>query len=131
MLAERLGMRTHGGGPHAQRAAEWFVKWWREKGGLISASSALAPTTGGQRPPRMGWGFDFEWAVDETGENNSDAVQKKMEECIDAYLKDAEEVERFRGGISATQEKKLEKEAAALKRATKVQTQAKRAGWRR
>ncbi|KAJ7686692.1 P-loop containing nucleoside triphosphate hydrolase protein [Mycena rosella] len=40
-LARRMGMVKKGAAPDVRRAAVYFVRWWREEGGLISASSAL------------------------------------------------------------------------------------------
>ncbi|KAH9847452.1 hypothetical protein C2E23DRAFT_499488 [Lenzites betulinus] len=36
-------MLKRGGVPDLARAAVWFIKWWREEGGLASAVNAAAP----------------------------------------------------------------------------------------
>jgi hypothetical protein len=41
-LARRLGMLGRGGVRDIQRAADWFVRWWREDGALLSARAPLA-----------------------------------------------------------------------------------------
>lgn len=40
-LARRMGMLKRGGEVDLTRAAVYFVKWWREEGGLLSATSGL------------------------------------------------------------------------------------------
>jgi len=86
-LATRLGMLQRGGERDLHRAAVWFVKWWREEGGLISAktlpqfrqylesepsspqslptgpSNSLTGPSSTTHTARVGWGFDFEWDV--------------------------------------------------------------------
>jgi mitochondrial GTPase 1 len=42
VLARRLGMLGRGGVRDTQRAADWFVRWWREDGALLSARAPLA-----------------------------------------------------------------------------------------
>lgn len=116
-------MLQRGGIKDTRRAAVWFIKWWREEGGLLSASAPeditwpspspspsttdLFPTTltPSNLPPtqRKGWGFDFEWTVTKGEEVD---VQRKMEECIDLYLRGTEEEESEGADISSTQEKK-------------------------
>jgi hypothetical protein len=110
----RLNMLLRGGEKDTVRAAKWFVEWWRNEGGLVSASVPESLPTGsdGTHAPllRRGWGFDFEWTVDGsmncTGPAFESAVQSKMEECIDESLRAASEDERSGGGISMTQERK-------------------------
>jgi len=104
-------MLKRGGIPDLARAAEWFVTWWREDGGLIAAARAPAPDCASMsHSTRRGWGFDLEWTVDdEVAGRIEDAtiVQKKMEDVIDEYLSnvDVEENE-----VSSTQGKKRLKE---------------------
>ncbi|KII87590.1 hypothetical protein PLICRDRAFT_640798 [Plicaturopsis crispa FD-325 SS-3] len=114
LLGQRLGMLKRGGERDRTRAAVWFVKWWREEGGLLSASAPFFP--GGELGDmhRRGWGFDFEWSV--TGREGARETQGKMEECIDAYLEATELEEMGGGGLSGTQEKKREWEEKAQKR---------------
>lgn len=113
-LAIRLNMLLRGGEKDTVRAAKWFVEWWRNEGGLVSASVPENLPTGsdGTHTPllRRGWGFDFEWTVD-ASMNSADggfesAVQMKMEECIDESMRAAREDERSGVGISTTQERK-------------------------
>jgi mitochondrial GTPase 1 len=164
-------MLRRGGVPDAQRAAAWFVRWWREDGAVAYARAAL-PSAREGGGGRAGWGFDLEWeiphvmaeehendlemadSVDEKsqsrergdvnheGDNQSDItsmtiesadagegnirrsssprerlegassydVQRKMEECIDAYVRNAENEEAGGGDVSLTQTKKRETE---------------------
>jgi len=114
LLARRLGMVKRGNIADLQRAAVWFVHWWREDGGAVYAST-LEPTSI-QRPQRAGWGFDLEWDVSPTDVSQGQSVQKKMEECIDEYTKNALQEQCEGGGISSTQEKKREHEEKVAKR---------------
>jgi mitochondrial GTPase 1 len=112
-LAQRMGMVKRGAELDLARAAVYFVQWWREEGGLISASPALQAgaflTPESTRCLVRGWGFDFQWHLGPNDlPSNIDGeaimVQEKMEECIDEYLRNAE-----RDGmedVSATQMKK-------------------------
>ncbi|TFK73451.1 P-loop containing nucleoside triphosphate hydrolase protein [Pluteus cervinus] len=94
-LAQRMGMIRRGAQPDLSRAAVYFIRWWREEGGLLAASSAFLPATkrlglgqgqgrGAQvsmegdiatpieqtgsslLPASQGWGFDFEWDLQPT-----------------------------------------------------------------
>ncbi|KAJ7927570.1 P-loop containing nucleoside triphosphate hydrolase protein [Mycena leptocephala] len=66
-LARRMGMVGKGATPDMRRAAFHFVRWWREEGGLISASSALQVADpsfqGAVTAITHGWGFDLEWQL--------------------------------------------------------------------
>ncbi len=108
-------MLKRGGIPDTSRAAVWFIKWWREEGGLASASAPALPTslaTSGLESCRRGWGFDLEWdvATSEAGRYGEAAIQAKIEGCIDAFEAAALEDERDGSTISSTQEKKRMKE---------------------
>ncbi|EGN92858.1 hypothetical protein SERLA73DRAFT_190431 [Serpula lacrymans var. lacrymans S7.3] len=138
-VGQRLGMLKRGGELDTVRAAKWFVKWWREEGGLISASAPPVLSLGPERsqplqstPLRRGWGFDFEWTVDESQDSGLDlnsVIQGKMEECIDASLKNTAEEERLGDRISSTQEKKRNWQEQQAKRAarSKAKLSARRA----
>ena len=104
-------MLRRGGERDVGRAASWFVKWWREEGGLASAS-APAPG-GGSDEARAGWGFDLEW-TSTPGKDGS--VQTKMEECIDSYLVSVVEEEQE---VSPTQVKKMVLKERMAKRMAK------------
>ncbi|KAI0642578.1 P-loop containing nucleoside triphosphate hydrolase protein [Trametes meyenii] len=115
ILAQRLCMLKRGGIPDTSRAAVWFIKWWREEGGLASAAAPALPTSTqdlGPRDYRRGWGFDLEWSVDtaEARRYDEELIQAKMEDCIDRFEEAAKEEEREGGAISSTQEKKIAKE---------------------
>ncbi|OJT13135.1 hypothetical protein TRAPUB_10290 [Trametes pubescens] len=115
LLARRLCMLKRGGIPDTPRAAVWFIKWWREEGGLASAAAPALPAYAlgeGVQSYRRGWGFDFEWDVNgaEAGRYDEALIQAKMEDCIDRVEKAAKEEERDGGAISSTQEKKRAKE---------------------
>jgi len=94
------------------RAASRFVRWWREEGGLLAASTsaqvdAAALNGTDAQLITQGWGFDFQWQVtrEEMG-NQNELARKKMEECIEKYLVESEREERDEDHISATQRKK-------------------------
>ena len=49
-----------------ERAAVWFVKWWRGEGCAKTGGEGEWVATSGERAEevvRGGWGFDFEWEV--------------------------------------------------------------------
>ena len=114
------------------RAAAYFVRWWREEGGLLAASSDFPLQTerflkeddssttidsgDGSHNVTHGWGFDFQWQLSfkelsaATSEDKSSTmealIQSKMEDCIEQYLIDSEREDRDESNISATQRKK-------------------------
>ncbi|KAI0350860.1 P-loop containing nucleoside triphosphate hydrolase protein [Trametes cingulata] len=115
LLAKRLCMIKRGGVPDTSRAAVWFIKWWREEGGLASAAAPALPSYVpelGLQSSRRGWGFDLEWTVEaaESGRYDEALIQAKIEECIDRFEEAAREEERDGSAISSTQEKKIAKE---------------------
>ena len=115
LLAKRLCMLKRGGIPDSSRAAVWFIKWWREEGGLASASAPALPdysAVPGLETYRRGWGFDLEWNVDAAEASHYDeaTIQAKMGDCIDRFEEAASLEEREGGSISSTQEKKRLKE---------------------
>ncbi|CAA7269952.1 unnamed protein product [Cyclocybe aegerita] len=131
LLARRMGMIKRGAEVDLARAAVYFVRWWREQGGLLAASSALSP--GASAPPGQapiqGWGFDFQWDVlpEDTlpGRDPALVIQEKMERCIDDYLTKSNSEEADENNVSPTQLKKKaileEKEKRRLKHAAKRQ----------
>ena len=127
LLARRLNMLKRGGIPDHTRAAQWFVRWWRDEGGLIAAAEAPAPLLP-QLSTRRGWGFDLEWDInDARAPGTEEDVQQHMERRIDEYMVDLDAEE---GEVSSTQEKKRAKEEMMAKRAAKVKAKlaARRAG---
>lgn len=120
-------MLKRGGVPDHTRAAQWFVRWWREEGGLIAAAEAPAPSLL-HSSTRRGWGFDLEWDINDAGAPETEEdVQRHMERHIDEYLANLETEE---GEVSSTQEKKRAKEEMMAKRAAKAKAKlaARRAG---
>lgn len=110
-------MLKRGGVPDYTRAAQWFVRWWRDQGGLIAAAQAPPPLLP-HSSTRRGWGFDLEWDLSGTaGPETAEDVQQHMERHIDEYLVNLETEERE---VSSTQEKKRAKEEVMVKRAAKV-----------
>ncbi|KXN91562.1 Mitochondrial GTPase 1 [Leucoagaricus sp. SymC.cos] len=135
LLARRMGMIKRGGEMDFSRAAEYFVRWWRQEGGLIAASeaqalyqsSAVHLASGDQlsraRCPHtgiQGWGFDLEWEArpDDVapGVDFSTIVQEKMERCINDHMIQAEKEEKAEGNVSDTQKKKLMIQEEKMKR---------------
>lgn len=120
-------MLKRGGVPDHTRAAQWFVRWWRDEGGLIAAAEAPAPLLP-TSSTRRGWGFDLEWDTQDAGASETeDDVQRHMKRHIDEYLISLEAEE---GEVSSTQEKKRVKEEVVAKRAAKLKAKlaARRAG---
>lgn len=116
-----------------QRAATRFINWWREEGGLRSASPTgrLLISGPGIEPQRRGWGFDLEWSIDgtEVGDEAT-VIQHKMEECIDHYEQAVADEESAGEGISTTQERKWIKEDKKAKNRAKTRTRAIRKGYK-
>ena len=143
-------MLKRGGERDVERAAVWFVKWWREEGcaktggegeWVDGISSGDGDGIEGE-VLKGGWGFDFEWEVPKSEVDNLSAVQRSgdaiepqpqeggdarsvfmqraMERVIDDYMLKVEEEKRLEGGISKTQVKKREKEEQAKKREKRV-----------
>lgn len=116
-----------------QRAATRFINWWREEGGLRSASptSRLLISGPGIEPQRRGWGFDLEWSIDgtEVGDEVT-IIQHKIEECIDHYVDAVAEEERSGEGISSTQERKSIKAEKMEKRKARTRIRATRKGYK-
>jgi mitochondrial GTPase 1 len=137
-LSVRLGMLRKGGDRDHRRAAVWFIKWWREEGGLISASSVprSVPTNMSGNaadnlqlgysetpldpsviyPGRAGWGFDFEWDATLSPNLDPSTIQARMEERIIAHSRGLEEEKLSRDNVSLTQEKKLAREDKIARR---------------
>ncbi|KAG5646372.1 hypothetical protein DXG03_003695 [Asterophora parasitica] len=115
-LARRMGMIKRGAEPDTARAAVYFVRWWREEGGLIAAASSPLQFTGATTPdhglgPTQGWGFDFQWQLGPedrptSKEDKARIVQAKMEACIDQHLATVEREESEELNVSPTQIKK-------------------------
>lgn len=135
LLSSRLGMLQKGGERDHRRAAVWFIKWWREEGGLASARAApqqppLSADTSSDNssqdlkaesswdgssgiPERSGWGFDFEW---EGSASDAAVVQARMEERIEVHVRELEEDKNSRENVSLTQEKKQAREEKIARR---------------
>jgi hypothetical protein len=126
-LAQRMGMIKRGAELDLTRAAVYFVRWWREEGGLIAASSALQIKDYSAESAHcgiQGWGFDFQWQLEAkdnpTGrDDEARIVQEKMEACIDEYLITMEREESEENNISPTQIKKQQVLEEKLKRKLK------------
>lgn len=141
-LAERTGALYQGGIPDKQRAAQWFVEWWRNAG----TENAI----GGS--PKWGWGLDFEWSsVDGTAQEVgmteapssdpstisprpsqdsslvSNTVQQKMDSILASYVERQRETME---SLSQSQKKKIAKEEVNQRRMQRQKTQdGKRSSW--
>ncbi|TEB38869.1 hypothetical protein FA13DRAFT_1751428 [Coprinellus micaceus] len=119
-LGTRMGMLKRRGEIDLERAAVYFVRWWREEGGLLACEGFVYPSKTGRfdlpntstSEPRIeGWGFDFQWdwGLDDMNKRFDTPdlfVQEKMEACIDEYLSMIEREEREDANVSPTQIKK-------------------------
>ncbi|KAF7983460.1 hypothetical protein HWV62_21742 [Athelia sp. TMB] len=133
LISQRHGMIKRGNEQDLQRAATRFINWWREEGGLRSASvpGRLLISGPSIEPQRRGWGFDFEWTVDGTEQGDEvTVIQRKMEESIDHYEEALAEEERDGGGISTTQQKKWIKAEKIEKRKARTRIRATRKGYK-
>jgi len=108
-----MGMIKRGAEPDIERAARWFIKWWREEGGLAAAkppAPLLASDLEKDSAVTEGWGFDFQWQVTredlETGNSRQSIIQQKMEDCIDNHLAQLENEEEGENNLSITQKRK-------------------------
>ncbi len=143
-------MLKRGGEPDVERAAVWFVKWWREEGCLLSSSapipphvqsperdmSGVVPCHAPGRDPtyiaglRGGWGFDFEWDIGEgpqlldpsqcTAAETENRIQQRMAHIIDAFVERLEEEQNSDEGVSETQKKKRVKDEQRVRREKRV-----------
>jgi hypothetical protein len=123
LLAQRMGMIKRGGVRDITRAATYFVRWWREEGGLLSAAAPLviSPDEGRGLSLRRGWGFDLEWTPDDPVHGlDPPSIQQRFENCIDEFAAAAEAEEAEGGGSSGTQEKKVAREEFLAVRAAKA-----------
>lgn len=128
-LARRMGMIMRGAEPDIARAAVYFVRWWREEGGLIAAASSPLHFAGPSVPERghspiQGWGFDFQWQMGPEDrpvneEDEARIVQAKMEACIDEYLATVEREESEELNVSPTQIRKQQVLEEKLRRKQK------------
>jgi hypothetical protein len=123
-----MGMVKRGAELDLTRAAQYFVRWWREEGGLISASPSLQTcaslTSAADQRRIQGWGFDFQWQLGSkdapTGKDDEiKMVQEKMEACIDEYLVNMEREDADENNVSPTQIKKKQVLEAKMKRKLK------------
>jgi hypothetical protein len=119
-----MGMVKRGAEPDLSRAAVYFVRWWREEGGLLSASSSTSnmnlSSSSEQKPWTQAWGFDFQWDLQpQNAASAPDPIQARMEQCIEDFVASADREEIEENNISQTQVKKKimqeEKERRRLK----------------
>lgn len=143
-LAERMGYLQPGGVRDRQRAAKWFVEWWRNAGG-ISLDGHIENMDRGVEvggSEEWGWGLDCQWAdrdeqkprleapspniletnpsVDVTSmhgrNNNPPTLDPKFDQVVSRYVSISREVE---GEVSETQLRKREKEERIQRRMEK------------
>ncbi|KAG6820293.1 hypothetical protein H0H93_002731 [Arthromyces matolae] len=129
-LAKRMGMVMRGAQLDTDRAAAYFVRWWREEGGLYAASSSSlhlpdSSDTNLVQSTMQGWGFDFQWqftADDRPATKGDDAkiIQEKMEACIDNHLAAIEQEDLDEGHLSPTQIKKQQVREEKMRRKQKM-----------
>ena len=144
LLARRLNMLKRGGETDVERAATWFVKWWREEGCVVSSTAPFSSASVVESPSPMtrstdaqthygGWGFDFQWEVnaqdistiraDPSGmasQNWQRFVQSKMEGVIDEFVRRTTEEAKDENAVSNTQLKKRLQAEKRAKRDRKV-----------
>ena len=128
LLAQRLGMVKRGAELDLSRAATYFVRWWREEGGLLSASSStsnmdISLLSDEPKPRTQAWGFDFQWELPpQNAASTPDPyilIQARMEQCIEDFMAATDREETEENNISQTQVRKRimqeEKERRRLK----------------
>lgn len=124
-LGRRLGMLGRGGIVDQNRAAVWFLNWWRNHGAVVAAKSRLPQSTSAETSGltrRHGWGFDLEWSVspDEAQRYDENVIQRKMEECLEGFDAEAAQEEQEGGKVSSTQVKKKAREEELARRAKRT-----------
>lgn len=139
-LADRMGYFQSGGVRDRQRAARWFIEWWRSAGGTPEESgSGGEPGVGGSE--EWGWGLDCQWAdrfeqsqesplssithpeqaasgdhISATEQPETQTLESKFDRLIVRHMKD---LETWEEEVSETQMKKREKEEKIQRRAEK------------
>lgn len=91
-----------------QRAATFFIDWWRKKGGLAESEDAATS---------RGWGFDFQWAAN--GDEDVD-LRVLMDRCHREFEAQVEREEKEGDMISDAQKEKSIQEGKARERAKRV-----------
>jgi hypothetical protein len=73
-LSERMGYLLPGGVPDKQRAAKWFVEWWRNSAGEEAG-------LGGTK--EWGWGLDCQWesVIDPSANRDPEIVTRSEREA--------------------------------------------------
>ncbi|KAG2008681.1 hypothetical protein CC2G_014085 [Coprinopsis cinerea AmutBmut pab1-1] len=123
-LGQRMGMIKKRAEVDLARAAVYFVRWWREEGGLLAAKPASQYSPSLDEPLVEGWGFDFQWEcrADELERRRQEPdafFEAKMEQCIDDYLDMTSREEREEKNVSPTQVKKRHMMKEKMKRRLK------------
>ncbi|KAL5480967.1 MTG1 [Sanghuangporus weigelae] len=148
MLARRLHMLKRGGGCDTERAAAWFIRWWREEGCALSANAPFLgqplpgpPESGQASEPADsallhqasgaqsgGWGFDFQWKLSaadlasvDTSDGGAQLIQREMERVIGEFTERVESEIKEGENVSATQQKKRDKKERQAKRERRIQ----------
>ena len=108
-----MGMIKRGAELDLSRAATYFVKWWREEGGLLSASSSTSNMdtsllSNEQMARTQAWGFDFQWDLQpqNAAQDPNIFIQARMEQCIEDFVASTDREEIEENNISQTQVKK-------------------------
>ncbi len=109
-LARRMGMVVRHGQFDYQRAATFFIDWWRKKGGLAESADATVS---------HGWGFDFQWPAD----GGVGDLRFLMDRCHREFEEQAETEEKEGNMISDAQKEKTVQEEKARERAKRVMGQ--------
>ncbi|TCD70698.1 putative mitochondrial GTPase [Steccherinum ochraceum] len=125
VLGRRLGMLGRGGIVDQNRAAVWFLNWWRNHGALVAARSRLPKSEAvgsSELTRRHGWGFDLEWTVspEEAKHYGEEVIQRKMEECLETFNAETAQEEEEGGKVSSTQLKKKAREDELVRRAKRT-----------
>lgn len=144
-LAGRMGYLQPGGVRDRQRAAKWFVEWWRDAGGTTD-DSGLEGGMGVGGSEEWGWGLDCQWA-DRSGDplashlagdayhstsgslgdlqqqQQQPTLESKFDKLISQHLTS---IQNWEAEVSETQMKKREKEEKLQRRVEKGDEAAKK-----
>jgi len=106
LISKRLGAVKKGAEVDYERAARFFVKWWREGGAVSSEES-------------NGWGFDFDFASRaELADHLEWGLDEKIDKVVETFVEKMKNPDA-EAGMSPTREKRIaqeEKKASREKR---------------
>ena len=102
LLSKRMGLLAGRGQYDYQRAATFFINWWRKNDGMAE-NTDLAVS--------RGWGFDFQWPAERDGD-----LAQLMDRCHREFEEQVEREEKEGNMISDAQKERTAQEEKAQSR---------------